>query len=245
MSKPSIFLMKKKLINQYTWEDLEVVFEDNHLIVINKPSGMPTQEDSSQDPDAFSLTKDYIKNKYNKPGNVYLGLLHRLDRPTSGILVMAKTSKAATRISKQFSSRSIQKTYFAITEKTPSKSEGIIISYLKQLQEKNIMRAHSQPVKDGKKAELSYQVLKTHKGRALLKIKPLTGRKHQIRVQLASIGCEICGDVKYGQKTQFLPDKSIALLAREIELVHPTLQQNMRFTVDLPLSRIWDNFREN
>jgi 23S rRNA pseudouridine1911/1915/1917 synthase len=237
--------MKKKPTKQYTWRDLEVIYEDNHLIVVNKPSGMPTQEDSSYDPDLFTLTKAYIKETYQKPGNVYLGLLHRLDRPTSGIVVMARTSKAAARVTKQFSSRKVRKVYYAITEGSPANPVGNITSFLKQLPGKNIMRSHVRSIDGAKKSELTYKLIREHQGRALLSVEPLTGRKHQIRVQLASIGCPIAGDVKYGKHTQALPDKSIALLAKEIELVHPTLQQKMRFRVDFPAGKIWDLFRGN
>ena len=203
---------------------------------------MPSQEDITGDLNAFDATKQYIKEAYQKPGNVYLGLLHRLDRPTGGVLVMAKTSKAATRVSKQFQSRKIQKTYYAITEKPPRNKSGTLIHYLRKLPDKNIMKAFDKEINGGKKAELNYRVLAEKKGKTLIEVKPLTGRKHQIRVQLASIGCTIQGDAKYGKDTKFNYDKSIALLSKELVLTHPTLQQKMTFSVDLPLNEIWKPF---
>ncbi len=215
-----------------------IVAEDNHLIVVNKPFGMPSQGDISGDLCLFDWTKNYIKEKYNKSGAIYLGLLHRLDRPTGGILVMAKTSKAASRMSKLFQERKIQKTYYALTEKIPSEHEAKLSHYVKKLKDKNIMRAYDKNVHGSKSAVLNYELVKTIGGRALLKVNPLTGRRHQIRVQLSSIGCTIKGDVKYG-KSQFNADKSICLLAQKIEFVHPVRKELVSYEIELPNNEIW------
>lgn len=220
---------------------VEIIFEDNHLIAVNKPFGMPSQEDETKDESVFDWVKTYIKNTYNKQGNVYAALLHRLDRPTGGILLLAKTSKAAARVSKDFQQRSIRKTYYAITENTPEIPVGTLKHYLKKLEDKNIMRAYIKPVHDAKDAELNYRVLKTVGERALIEIHPLTGRRHQIRVQLASIGCTIVGDVKYG-KTTFNEDKSIALLAGKLSLSHPVTKQPLELKIPLPDNDLWRNF---
>ncbi|MEM7657566.1 MAG: RluA family pseudouridine synthase [Bacteroidota bacterium] len=220
---------------------MDILFEDNHLIAVNKPFCMPSQGDSSQDESVFEWVKEYIRVTYQKPGNVYLGLLHRLDRPTGGVLLLAKTSKAATRISKAFQKREIQKTYQAITEQAPRSANGSLIHFLKQLPNQNIMRAHRKAVPDSKQAELSYQTRNTKGKRALVEVHPLTGRKHQIRVQLAAIGCTIVGDVKYGQ-TQFNPDKSICLFAHRLELTHPVRKEPLVIEAPLPTAGIWRDF---
>ncbi len=202
---------------------------------------MPSQGDASGDESIFDWAKAYIKDTYNKPGNVYVGLLHRLDRPTGGVIALAKTSKAAERISKQFQQRKVQKTYLAITEQTPSPKSGDLVHYLKKIAGKNIMRAYRKEVHASKIAKLSYQVLNTNGERALVEILPETGRRHQIRVQLASIGCVIKGDVKYGKST-FNPDKSICLLAHKLTLTHPTLKKEMTFEAPMPDEGFWKEF---
>ena len=202
---------------------------------------MPSQGDESGDESVFDWVKAYIKDTYQKPGNVYVGLLHRLDRPTGGVLALAKTSKAAERISKQFQQRKVEKVYVAITEQTPSPRSDELVHYLKKLAGKNIMRAYRKEIHASKVARLSYQVLQTKGERALVEIHPETGRRHQIRVQLASIGCVIKGDVKYGKST-FNPDKSICLLAKKLTLEHPTLKKMMTFEAPMPETGIWKEF---
>ena len=194
---------------------------------------MLSQGDETGDLNIFDWAKEYVRKKYNKPGNVYMGLIHRLDRPASGVLVLAKTSKAAARLSKQFQSKTPQKIYWVITERIPDQPHGQLIHYLKKLPNKNIMRAYRKEVHASKKAHLAYRVLKKAGKRALLEVKLHTGRRHQIRVQLASMGCTIVGDVKYG-KTDFNPDKSICLLAREITIEHPT--QKTPLTIKAPIT---------
>lgn len=220
---------------------MEILYEDNHLLVVHKPAGMPSQDDETGDLSVFQWAKGYIKETYQKPGNVYVALPHRLDRPTAGVLLLAKTSKAGSRISTQFQNRSIQKTYLAITEKVPLTPKGELNHYLSKLPGKNIMKAYAKERKDSKRAMLTYEMICSHEKQGFLKINPTTGRKHQIRVQLASIGCVIKGDVKYGT-TPFNADKSICLLAYKLSIIHPTLKEPMTFTTSLPEGSIWAPF---
>lgn len=218
-----------------------VLFEDNHLLAINKPFCMPSQGDETGDLNVFDWAKQYLKEKYAKPGNIYVGLLHRLDRPTGGILLLAKTSKAAGRLSQDFQENKVEKTYWAITEKIPDMVEGKLEHYLAKLPDKNIVKAYNKQVYGAKLAILNYKVLQTVGIQALVEVQPKTGRQHQIRVQLASIGCVICGDVKYG-KTHFLPDKAIALLAQQIRFKHPTKDEQITLSLELPDIPIWQKF---
>lgn len=220
---------------------VEILFEDNHVIVVKKPFGMPTQPDPSGDESVADWIKNYVKEKYNKPGNVYLGLVHRLDRVTGGILIFGRTSKAADRLSAQFRLRTVEKVYYAITEHIPEPMERTMVNYLTRVPEKNIMRAYNKEMVNSQRAELSYTVIQTRGERALLEVRPVTGRKHQIRVQLASIGAVIVGDVKYG-KTTFNEDKSICLFAGKLSIEHPTSKQAMTFAVDLPKTGPWGDF---
>ncbi|MBX3100965.1 MAG: RluA family pseudouridine synthase [Bacteroidetes bacterium] len=216
-----------------------ILYTDNHLLVVNKPAGMPSQGDPSGDLCAFDWAKDWIKHRHQKPGEVYLGLLHRLDRPVAGVMAMARTSKAAARLSKAFQGREVRKTYLAVVHKRPPQEEGQLEHWLSKLPGKNIMRAHKKPGGNAQHAVLTYKMLKTHPGGiSLLEVKPLTGRQHQIRVQLAAMGCTIVGDVKYG-KSEFLPDGSIALLARSLTLPHPVGGQPVTFTAPLPSLEVW------
>lgn len=221
-------------------EEMDILFEDNHLIVVNKPFGMPSQGDATGDEHVSDWVKAYIKEKYHKPGNVYVALLHRLDRPTGGVIALAKTSKAATRISNDFKTRKVQKVYFAITENVPSPSEGTLVHYLKQLPNKNIIRAYRKEISGGKVARLTYKTIRQKGGKALVEVHPETGRKHQIRVQLASIGCGIKGDVKYGETT-FNPDKSICLFAKKLTLIHPTLKTPLEIEAPWPSQAFWQD----
>lgn len=248
----SIPLQKKtRFLNLLRFRDLislgsnmnpTVIFEDNHLLVVNKPFCMPSQADETGDTSIFDWAKDFLREKYTKPGNVYVGLLHRLDRPTGGILLLAKTSKAAGRLSQDFQENKVQKTYWAITEKTPDIAEGTLSHYLAKLPDKNIVKAYNKQVYGAKPALLNYRTLQQVGTRALLEVHPKTGRQHQIRVQLASMGCTICGDVKYG-KSSFLPDKSIALLAQKVQFKHPTKDEELILSVDLPDLHVWKDFQ--
>lgn len=234
----SFVALKPKTMTKHT---PIIIYEDNHLIVINKPFCMPSQSDITEDESVFDWVKEYIRITYDKKGNVYTALLHRLDRPTGGILVLGKTSKAAKRMSTLFQEKKIQKTYWAITEKIPPMEEGTLEHYVKKLPGKNIMRAYNKNVHHSKFASLDYKLLKTSGKKALLEVYPKTGRRHQIRVQLASMGCTIQGDVKYG-KSSFNFDKSIALLAKKISFEHPTQKRVVTFEVELPKNDIWSPF---
>lgn len=199
---------------------IDILFEDNHLIVVNKKSGELVQGDKTGDQPLIELVKNFIKIKYNKPGDVFLGSPHRIDRPTSGIVVFTKTSKALTRMNKMFHDKEIQKTYWAIVKNKPIKQADTLIHYLKKNHQKNKSVAYSHEFKDAKKSELEFKVIHEFNNYYLLNIKPLTGRHHQIRIQLSTIGCPIKGDLKYGFNRSN-PDASISLHARKIEFIHP------------------------
>ena len=221
--------------------NLEVLFEDNHVLVVHKPAGLLSQGDNSGDISLVDLAQTYLKAKYDKPGAVYLALIHRLDRPVGGVMVLGKTSKAAQRLTEQFQQKTTQKTYWAVTERRPSASEGTLSHYLRKIQGKNIIRAYDNEVKGSKLAVLRYRVLAEAGVRCLLEVTPLTGRQHQIRAQLAAMGCPIVGDVKYG-KTDFLPDQSIALYARRLNFEHPTGKKRLTFDAPPPDGFPWRLF---
>jgi len=204
--------------------NIDVLFEDNHLIVINKRSGDLVQGDKTGDKPLLDIVKDYIKIKDNKPGDVFLGSPHRIDRPTSGIIVFTKTTKALTRMNKMFHDKEIQKTYWAIVKNKPPVNEDTIVHYLKKNNIKNKSMAYSHEFKDAKRSELEFKIIHQFNNFYLLNIKPLTGRHHQIRVQLSTIGCPIKGDLKYGFNRSN-PDASISLHARKIEFLHPVRKE--------------------
>lgn len=192
--------------------ELKILYEDNHLIAVYKPAGILAQGDETGQESIFDLVKKYIKDKYKKPGNVFLGLVHRLDRPVSGIMIFAKTSKGASRLSEQFRNHEIEKTYHAVVFGKMERKKGIIISHLEKDKNKNKTFARKSAGVDTKESELSYEVVESNDKFSLLKIKPLTGRSHQIRAQLSSIGHPIVGDIKYGAK-ESLSDNNIMLSA--------------------------------
>lgn len=214
-----------------------ILYEDNHLIAVHKPPGMLSQGDSSGDRSIGDWVEDYIRTTYNKPGNVYVGLLHRLDRPVGGVMLFAKTSKAASRMSAQFKSRKIEKVYHAIVVAPPASPQGELTHYLGMVPGKNIAKAFSQPGGDRKKATLEYQLLRKSKGMAMLEVRPHTGRKHQIRVQLSHMGSGIVGDVKYA-KTDFMPDKSICLMAKALKFQHPVRKEEV-ILIQTEAENIW------
>ena len=209
-------------------DDLFVLYEDNHLIVVVKPQNIPSQSDISGDEDMLSKVKNYIKTKYNKSGDAFVGLVHRLDRPTGGIMVFAKNSKTASRLSEQIKNNEMKKTYYAVTTKVPQLKKGTLINYLKKDERNNIVKIVPQSEQGVKKAELTYQVLQTEGGFALLEVKLITGRSHQIRVQLAGINCPLYGDNKYG-KDKNASTKNLGLWAGRLEFIHPTTKQKMTF----------------
>ena len=204
--------------------NIEILFEDNHLIIINKRSGDLVQGDKTGVKPLIDLVKDYIKIRENKPGEVFLGSPHRIDRPTSGIVVFTKTSKALTRMNKMFHDKEIQKTYWAIVKNKPEKSADTLVHYLKKNKIKNKSMAYSHEYKDAKRSELEFKIKHQFNNYYLLNIKPLTGRHHQIRVQLSTMGCPIKGDLKYGFNRSN-PDASISLHARKIEFIHPVKKE--------------------
>jgi 23S rRNA pseudouridine1911/1915/1917 synthase len=220
-----------------------VLYEDNHLIAVHKPAGMPSQGDATGDAPITDWVAEYLRVKYSKPGNVYVGLLHRLDRPVGGVLLCAKTSKAATRLTEQFQTRAVRKRYHAITLQAPPMAAGSLQHHIGPAPgtDKNIQRAYPHPGPDRKQARLHYQLKAQAGGLYLLEIELETGRKHQIRAQLAAAGCTIVGDVKYG-RTDFLPDKSIALLSYSLEFAHPVTKEALRITTAYPDQWPWTLF---
>ncbi len=205
---------------------INIIYEDNHLLVVQKPANIPVQADSSKDKDLLTLLKEYIKEKYHKPGSVYLGLVHRLDRPVGGLMVFAKTSKAAARLSKQIKDKEFQKTYIAVVEGKPEK-EGTLKDKLEKDSKTNITKVSP----NGKEAILNYKTLKTKDNLSLVKINLITGRPHQIRVQFSSRNFPLYGDQKYNPNT---PKDQIALFAQKLEFIHPTTKEKLSFELPLP-----------
>ena len=216
---------------------IEVLYEDNHLIAVNKKSGDIVQGDKTGDTPLSDFVKEYIKKKYNKPGEVFLGTIHRLDRPTSGIILYARTSKALSRMNKQFRDKEVQKTYLAVVDNPPSNNSGTLENYLQKNQKQN--KSYVTKKKDGKHAVLDYKLLKKLDNFYLMEIKPQTGRHHQIRVQLANIGCIIKGDLKYGAKRSN-KDASIHLLAQKLEFIHPVKKEPITIVAPTPKDSVWD-----
>ena len=215
---------------------LDILYEDNHLIAINKKSGDIIQADKTGDAPLSDFVKSYIKKKYSKPGNVFLGTIHRLDRPTSGIVLFAKTSKALVRMNEQFRNKEVQKTYWAIVEKIPANDKGTLSDFLLKNEKKN--KSFITKNKEGKHAILDFKVLKKLDNFYQLEIKPKTGRHHQIRVQLANIGCIIKGDLKYGAKRSN-KDGSIHLLAQKLEFIHPVKKETVSILAPAPKDSLW------
>lgn len=220
----------------------EILFEDNHLLVINKKSGDIVQGDKTGDLPLNELLKTFLKEKYNKPGNVYLGTVHRLDRPTSGLVIFTKTSKALTRMNKLFQTKDIQKTYWAVTEKAPQTKAAELTNFLIKNEKQNKSYAHIKEVNGSKKATLAYRLLNKGNRCFYMEITPYTGRHHQIRVQLSNINCIIIGDLKYGAKHPN-KDGSIHLHARSIEFIHPVSQNPIKITAPVPNEAIWQDFQ--
>lgn len=219
--------------------NLQVIYEDNHIIVVNKRAGDIVQGDKTGDKPLSDVVKSYLKDKYNKPGNVYLGTVHRLDRPTSGLVIFSKTSKALPRLNKMFATKDITKTYWALVKNKPKKDSDRLVHWLKKNPKNNKSYAHSTEVKDSKKAILSYQIIKKLDNFYLLEVTLETGRHHQIRTQLASIGCPIKGDLKYGFDRSN-KDASISLHARNIKFIHPVSKEELDITAPLPKDPVWD-----
>ncbi len=223
-----------------TAKNLEVLYEDNHLLVVNKRPGDIVQGDRTGDTPLSEIVKEYIGNKYNKPGNVFLGVVHRLDRPTSGIVVFARTSKALTRLNKQFAERDTEKIYWAMVKHCPPKQEDRLIHYLVRNPKQNKSYGYPKEVPNSKKAILSYRILQELKSYFLLEIVLETGRHHQIRAQLATIGCPIKGDLKYGFDRSN-EDGSIHLHARELKLMHPVQKEPLHIIASPPDDTLWNS----
>jgi 23S rRNA pseudouridine1911/1915/1917 synthase len=219
-------------------QHLDILFEDNHLLVVNKPAGMLVQGDATGDIPLIELAKLYIKSKYEKPGDVFLGLVHRIDRPVSGIVLLARTSKALERMTKAFRERKVEKIYWAIVKGVPHPQEDKLIHWLKKDQQKNITKAYLSEQDSSQYAELSYHVMRNFDKNSLLEVKPITGRPHQIRVQLSSIGCPIVGDLKYGFATPN-KDASICLHARKLSFEHPVKKESISIVAPLPDLETW------
>jgi 23S rRNA pseudouridine1911/1915/1917 synthase len=224
--------------------NFQVLYEDNHLIAVNKPAGVLVQGDETGDTPLSELVKRYIKMQYDKPGDVFLGVIHRIDRPVSGVVVFARTSKALERMNKLFHDREIDKTYWAVTANRPDPLQGHLVHYLVKDHEKNISKALDQPSnrnKDAKKAELDYELIMQVGDNCLLEVHPITGRPHQIRAQLGKIGCPIRGDVKYGFPALH-PGGSILLHCRSLSFEHPIKKERVRITAHPPDDQIWRLF---
>ncbi|MEL6304210.1 MAG: RluA family pseudouridine synthase [Bacteroidota bacterium] len=220
------------------YPQLEVLYEDNHLIAVNKQCGDIVQGDKTGDTPLSETVKAFIKRKYDKPGNVFLGVVHRLDRPTSGVIVFAKTSKALTRMNKLFASGATQKIYWAIVQPAPKPEHDTLTHWLVRNPKQNKSYAYPKEVKDSKKAILRYSILKHLKSFTLLEIQLETGRHHQIRAQLAAVGVHIKGDLKYGA-SRSNPDGGIHLHARHLSFIHPVSQTEINITAPTPSNAIW------
>ena len=223
-------------------EELKVLYEDNHIIVVVKPQNIPTQEDESKDKDMLTIVKEYIKEKENKPGNVFVGLVHRLDRPTGGVMVFAKTSKSASRLTEQIKNGEFKKRYLSVINGKPREKRGKLVNFLKKNSRNNTVMVVPELTTGAKRAELDYEVLEAKEKVSLVDIKLHTGRSHQIRVQMKTIGCPVYGDVKYGGDI-LAKGHNLALWAYELKFVHPTTKENMTFKVYPPENIVpWNVF---
>lgn len=216
----------------------QILFEDNHIIALNKLPSQIVQGDKTGDEPLSETVKTFLKKKYNKPGNVFTGVVHRIDRPVSGVLLLAKTSKALSRLTEAFRLNEIQKTYWAVVKSKPPKEEDVLIHYLLKNEKTNKSKAYIQEIKNAKRSELIYKIIAKSDNYFLLEIKPKTGRHHQIRCQLASVGCPIKGDIKYGYN-RTNKDGSIHLHARKIEFNHPVTKSYTIIEAPVPNENLW------
>lgn len=223
---------------------MNVVYEDNHIIIVNKQSGEIVQGDKTGDTPLSDIVKQYIKEKYNKPSNVFLGVVHRLDRPVSGLVVFAKTSKALSRLNEMFRTGDVHKTYWAIVKKNDIAPEATLTDWLTRNERQNKSYAHNREVPGAKKAVLSYKVRSMSDNYMLLEVRLMTGRHHQIRCQLAHMGCPIKGDLKYGSPRSN-PDGSISLMSRRVEFVHPVSKETIAVEAPVPDDRLWLALAQN
>ncbi|TAF35187.1 MAG: RNA pseudouridine synthase [Cytophagales bacterium] len=219
----------------------DVLYEDNHLLVVNKRAGVPSQPDESGDLSLVDAARQYLKDTYDKPGNVFCGLIHRLDRPVSGLVLLTKTSKCLERMNKLFKDRKVHKVYWAITNRRPQEREGKLTHWLVKDTQRNRVEAYDYPHPDAQKAELRYRYIGEVNKHFLIEVTPLTGRPHQIRVQLASMGCPIRGDVKYGYSRPN-KDGQINLHARRVDFIHPIKKEPFKCVAGLPQDYFWEEF---
>ncbi len=220
---------------------IEVLYEDNHIIAVNKHPSDIVQGDKTGDTPLSDFVKQYIKEKYNKPGDVFVGTVHRIDRPVSGIVLFAKTSKALTRLNQMFQTKEIQKTYWAVVKNKPKNIIGTLVHYLRKNEQKNMSKAFEKETPGALRSELEYELICSSDNYQLLEVKPHTGRHHQIRVQLSSMGCPIKGDLKYGFDRSN-KDKSIHLHARKVEFIHPVKKEVIVIIAPPPNEVLWNEF---
>ena len=220
---------------------MRIIFEDNHLLVINKDAGVLVQGDKTGDTPLSDLAKAYVKEKYQKPGEVFMGVIHRIDRPVSGLVLMARTSKALERMNEQFKNREIEKNYLAIVRNRPAANAGNLVHWLIKNPETNVTKAYEKEVPNSMRSELNYKLIGELDGFYLLEVNPITGRPHQIRVQLASMNCPIVGDNKYGYP-RGNKDKSICLHAHQVKFMHPVKKEEMQLFAALPQDNFWQKF---
>ena len=220
---------------------MTVIYEDNHIIVVNKSSSEIVQGDKTGDTPLSETVKQYLKEKYKKPGNVFLGVVHRLDRPVSGIVLFARTSKALPRLNEMFKNSEVKKTYWAIVKNCPKETEGELVHYLVRNEKQNKSYAYDKEVKDSKKAILDYKLIGHSQNYYLLEVHLHTGRHHQIRCQLAKMGCPIKGDLKYGFPRSN-PDGSICLHSRKVSFVHPVSKELIELEAPVPEGNLWNGF---
>ena len=221
--------------------DKDILFEDNHLIAVNKRAGDIVQIDDTGDEPLDERVKKYIAAKYNKPNGAFLGVVHRLDRPVSGVILFAKTSKALERVNLMFKSREMKKTYWAVVRNRPQPTEGNLVHWLVKNSQKNVTKAHDKEVAGSQRAELNYKLIGELNGYYLIEVDPITGRPHQIRVQLSTLDCPIVGDNKYGYPRGSLK-KSICLHARKLQFIHPVKKEPVSIFAPLPQDGFWERF---
>ncbi len=231
----------KAAVQRTNASNLEVLYEDNHLIAVNKRSGDLIQGDKTEDKILSEFVAEYISKKYNKPGKAFISIIHRIDRPVTGVVVFARTSKATTRMFKLFKEREVQKTYWAIVENSPRKQEETVINYLKKNPSRNKSYVHHSEAEGTKKSELTYKHVGKGDNYHYLEVSPKTGRHHQIRATLSDIGCPIKGDIKYMAK-RTNKDGSVCLHARKIEFIHPVKKKPISIIAPPPKEAIWDEF---
>jgi len=222
---------------------MKVVYEDNHVIIVHKESGEIVQGDKTGDKPLSETVKDYIRDKFHKPGNVFLGVVHRLDRPVAGLVVFARTSKALSRLNEMFRKGEVHKTYWAITKNAPAEPEGTLVNWIVRNEKQNKSYVYDKEVPKAKRAELKYRVIAHTENYHLIEVNLLTGRHHQIRCQLAHMGCVIKGDLKYGAPRSN-PDGSISLLSHEVTFIHPVSKMEIKAESLIPDDRLWRDIAE-